>query len=93
MKEKMLKEITNRINETDALKIFVGIDCAPIHLKNFHELEITGAEETETGIVFDTAEALTFEIGKNYTAVSYDEYENEYKFEYDNGVTITISLL
>lgn len=92
MKEKFIKAITKEIEERYSFNIIVSIECPSICLQNVHNLEVTEIEETETTFDIDTTD-MCFKIGKNYTKISYDEHENEYTFNYENGVVITITII
>ena len=92
MEKKFFNTIIKELTEKELINITVSIECAEIHLKNCHDLEVTKVEETENTLKLVT-DILTFEIGKNYTELSFDEYENEYTFKYENGVVISITII
>lgn len=92
MKKQFIDTITKELTEKESINITVSIECAEINLQNCHNLEVEGIEETENTIELAT-DILTFKIGKNYTELSFDEYENEYTFEYVNGVVITVTII
>lgn len=92
MKKQFIDTITKELTEKESINITVSIECAEINLQNCHNLEVEGIEETENTIELAT-DILTFKIGKNYTKLSFDEYENEYTFEYVNGVVITVTII
>lgn len=92
----MMKNFVNAINEKleneYSFNVTVSIECPTICLQNCHTLEVFGIEETETTIDIDTSD-MCFTIGKNYTELSYNEYENEYTLNYENGVVITVTII
>jgi len=92
MEKNFINAITKELEEKYTFNIVVSIECTSIHLQNCHNLEVIKVEETETTIDIDTSD-MCFTIGKNYTELSYNEYENEYTFNYENGVVITITII
>ncbi len=90
--ERLVKAMAERIEKDLEVNVIVSIECAEIHLQNCHSLEIKGIEETDNTIELVT-DILTFTVGKNYTESSFDDCENEYTFEYANGVVITIAII
>ena len=92
----MMKNFVNAINEKleneYSFNVTVSIECPSICLQNCHTLEVFGIEENETSVVIDDEE-MSFSIGKNYTEVLYDEYEDEYTFKYENGVVLTVAII
>ena len=92
MKKQFVNAITKKLEEKYTFGIVVSIECPSIHLFNCHTLEVTEIEETETTFDIDTSE-MCFKIGKNYTEISYDEYEDEYTFRYENSVVITVAII
>lgn len=92
MEKKFIDFIEKELAEKDTIHINVSIECEEIHLQNCHNLEVTEVEETEDTITLET-DVIPFTIGKNYTELSFDEYENEYTFKYENGVVISITII
>ena len=92
MKHQLIKAFTKKIDERYTFNIIVSIECPTIFLQNVHNLEVSDIQETEHTIDIDTTD-MCFRIGKNYTEISYNEYENEYAFIYENGVVISITIM
>lgn len=90
MKEKFVTSIKEELAEKESIYINVSIECEEINLQNCHNLEVTEIAESEEVIELET-DVLTFTVGKNYTDLSFNEYENDYIFEYANGVVIHIA--
>lgn len=91
MKEKFVTSIKKELAEKETIHINVSIECEGINLQNCHNLDVTEVAESEDVIELET-DVLTFTVGKNYTDLSFDEYENDYAFEYANGVVIHIAM-
>lgn len=88
----LIKKLKKELTEKGTIGINVLIECSEINLQNCHDLEVEGIKETENAIEFAT-NVLTFTVGKNYTKLSFDDCENEYIFEYANGVIIRITII
>ena len=91
--EQMVCEIEKKLSEKLETEIVVGFDFEAITLHYTNSMNVLGVSVTTEKICIDNDIRCSFEIGMNYSDLIYDEYEDEYIFKYENGMSISIALI